>query len=113
MKFSEYKYERPSFEEINKKIISLINDMKKSENFEKFDKNIVEINKIRNHIESMKTLASLKYSINTHDEKISLENRYWDEHGPEYKKIDKIFYETIVNSDFENRNRTKVWEAFL
>ena len=112
MKFSEYKYERPSFEEINKKIISLINDMKKSENFEKFDKNIVEINKIRNQVESMKTLASINYSINTHDEKISIENRYWDEYGPEYKKIDKIFYETIVNSDFKTDIEAKYGKHF-
>lgn len=112
MKFSEYKYERPSFEEINKKIISLINDMKKSENFEKFDENIVEINKIRNHVESMKTLASINYSINTHDEKISIENRYWDEYGPEYKKIDKIFYETIVNSDFKTDIEAKYGKHF-
>lgn len=112
MKFSEYKYERPSFEEINKKIISLINDMKKSDNFEKFDKNIVEINKIRNHVESMKTLASINYSINTHDEKISIENRYWDEYGPEYKKIDKIFYETIVNSDFKTDIEAKYGKHF-
>ena len=112
MKFSEYKYERPSFEEINKKIISLINDMKKSENFEKFDKNIVEINKIRNHVESMKTLASINYSINTHDEKIAIENRYWDERGPEYKKIDKLFYEAIVNSDFEKEIEQKYGKHF-
>ena len=112
MKFSEYKYERPSFEEINKKIISLINDMKKSDNFEKFDKNIVEINKIRNHVESMKTLASINYSINTHDEKIAIENRYWDEYAPEYKKIDKIFYETIVNSDFKTDIEAKYGKHF-
>lgn len=112
MKFSEYKYERPNFKEINKKIISLINDMKKSDNFEKFDKNIVEINKIRNHVESMKTLASINYSINTHDEKIAIENRYWDEYGPEYKKIDKIFYETIVNSDFKTDIESKYGKHF-
>ena len=112
MKFSEYKYERPSFDDINKKIVSLIDEMKKSNDFEEFDKNIVEINKIRNHIESMKTLASLKYSINTHDESISLENKYWDEHGPEYKKIDKLFYEAIVNSNFEKEIEQKYGKHF-
>ena len=112
MKFSEYKYERPSFDDINKKIVSLIDEMKKSNDFEEFDKNIVEINKIRNHVESMKTLASLKYSINTHDESISLENKYWDERGPEYKKIDKLFYEAIVNSDFEKEIEQKYGKHF-
>ena len=112
MKFSEYKYERPSFDDINKKIVSLIDEMKKSNDFEEFDKNIVEINKIRNHIESMKTLASLKYSINTHDESISLENKYWDERGPEYKKIDKLFYEAIVNSNFEKEIEQKYGKHF-
>ena len=112
MKFSEYKYERPSFDDINKKIVSLIDEMKKSNDFEEFDKNIVEINKIRNHVESMKTLASLKYSINTHDESISLENKYWDERGPEYKKIDKLFYEAIVNSNFEKEIEQKYGKHF-
>ena len=112
MKFSEYKYERPSFDDINKKIVLLIDEMKKSNDFEEFDKNIVEINKIRNHVESMKTLASLKYSINTHDESISLENKYWDERGPEYKKIDKLFYEAIVNSDFEKEIEQKYGKHF-
>ena len=112
MKFSEYKYERPSFDDINKKIVSLIDEMKKSNDFEEFDKNIVEINKIRNHVESMKTLASLKYSINTRDESIALENKYWDEHGPEYKKIDKLFYETIVNSSFEKEIEQKYGKHF-
>lgn len=112
MKFSEYKYERPDFEKINTKIVSLVNNMEECKSFEAFDNNIVEINKIRNHVESMKTLASINYSINTHDESISIENKYWDEYGPEYKKIDKIFYEAIVNSDFKEEIENKYGRHF-
>ncbi|WP_414697803.1 M3 family oligoendopeptidase [Peptacetobacter sp. AB845] len=112
MKFSEYKYERPDFEKINTKIVSLVNSMSECKSFEAFDNNIVEINKIRNHVESMKTLASINYSINTHDESISIENKYWDEYGPEYKKIDKIFYEAIVNSDFKEEIENKYGRHF-
>ena len=112
MKFSEYKYERPDFEKINTKIVSLVNNMSECKSFEAFDNNIVEINKIRNHVESMKTLASINYSINTHDESISIENKYWDEYGPEYKKIDKIFYEAIVNSDFKEEIENKYGRHF-
>lgn len=112
MKFSDYKYERPDLNLINNKIISLVKKMEKCDNFEEFDKNIVEINKIRNHIESMKTLASLKYSINTQDAKIAEENRYWDENSPEYKKIDKIFYEAIVKSTFKREIEEKYGKHF-
>lgn len=112
MKFSEYKYERPDFEKINTKIVSLVNNMAECKSFEAFDNNIVEINKIRNHVESMKTLASINYSINTHDESISIENKYWDEYAPEYKKIDKIFYEAIVNSDFKEEIENKYGRHF-
>ena len=112
MKFSEYKYERPDFEKINTKIVSLVNNMSECKSFEAFDNNIVEINKIRNHVESMKTLASINYSINTHDESISIENKYWDEYGPEYKKIDKIFYEAITNSDFKEGIENKYGRHF-
>ena len=112
MKFSEYKYERPDFEKINTKIVSLVNNMAECKSFEAFDNNIVEINKIRNHVESMKTLASINYSINTHDESISIENKYWDEYGPEYKKIDKIFYEAITNSGFKEEIENKYGRHF-
>ena len=112
MKFSEYKYERPDFEKINTKIVSLVNNMSECKSFEAFDNNIVEINKIRNHVESMKTLASINYSINTHDESISIENKYWDEYGPEYKKIDKIFYEAITNSGFKEEIENKYGRHF-
>ena len=112
MKFSEYKYERPDFEKINTKIVSLVNSMSECKSFEAFDNNIVEINKIRNHVESMKTLASINYSINTHDESISIENKYWDEYGPEYKKIDKIFYEAITNSGFKEEIENKYGRHF-
>ena len=112
MKFSEYKYERTDFEKINTKIVSLVNNMAECKSFEAFDNNIVEINKIRNHVESMKTLASINYSINTHDESISIENKYWDEYGPEYKKIDKIFYEAITNSGFKEEIENKYGRHF-
>ena len=112
MKFSEYKYERPDFEKINTKIVSLVNNMAECKSFEAFDNNIVEINKIRNHVESMKTLASINYSINTHDESISIENKYWDEYAPEYKKIDKIFYEAITNSGFKEEIENKYGRHF-
>ena len=112
MKFSEYKYERTDFEKINTKIVSLANNMAECKSFEAFDNNIVEINKIRNHVESMKTLASINYSINTHDESISIENKYWDEYGPEYKKIDKIFYEAITNSGFKEEIENKYGRHF-
>ena len=112
MKFSEYKYERTDFEKINTKIVSLVNNMAECKSFEAFDNNIVEINKIRNHVESMKTLASINYSINTHDESISIENKYWDEYAPEYKKIDKIFYEAITNSGFKEEIENKYGRHF-
>ena len=112
MKFSEYKYERTDFEKINTKIVSLVNDMAECKILKNLIINIVEINKIRNHVESMKTLASINYSINTHDESISIENKYWDEYGPEYKKIDKIFYEAIVNSDFKEEIENKYGRHF-
>lgn len=112
MKFSEYEYKRPDFKEINKKILSIIKNMENCDKFEEFDNNIVEINKIRNHVESMKTLISIKYSINTHDENIALENKYWDEYGPEYKKTDKLFYEAILNSSFEKEIKEKYGNHF-
>lgn len=101
MKFQEYKYERPNYEEIKESFLDLVNKIKSADSYKKQYKYIMELNDIRKHIETMSTLASIRNSINTADEFYEKETNYWDEHGPLYTELNSDFYKAIVNSKFK------------
>ena len=101
MKFQEYKYERPNYEEIKESFLDLVNKIKSADSYKKQYKYIMELNDIRKHIETMSTLASIRNSINTADEFYEKETNYWDEHGPLYTELNSGFYKAIVNSKFK------------
>ena len=68
MKFKDYKYERPNYEEIKKSFLDLVNKIKTADNYKNQHTYIMELNNIRKHIETMSTLASIRNSINTADD---------------------------------------------
>lgn len=102
MKFSQYKYERSSYEDIKDKFIKLVDKINKSTNYEEQKNYIVQLNEIRNDIQSNSTIASIRYSIDTSDEYYEEEKKYWDEYMPLYEDLNCEFYKAIVNSQFKN-----------
>ncbi len=101
MKFSEFKYERPNYDQNKKQILELVKKIKASCNYNEQRKNIDELNEIRNNIETMSTLCSIRNSINTQDEFYEKEKAYWDEYSPLYEEINSDFYQSIVDSKFK------------
>ena len=65
MKFSDYKYERPIYEEVKKEFISIIDKINNSCTYEEQKENIKKLNILRNNVETMATLSSIRHSINT------------------------------------------------
>ena len=102
MKFSQYKYERSSYEDIKDKFIKLVDKINKSTNYEDRKNYILQLNEIRNDIQSNSTIASIRYSIDTSDEYYEEEKKYWDEYMPLYEDLNCEFYKAIVNSQFKN-----------
>lgn len=101
MKFSQYKYERSSYENIKEDFTKLVDKINNSNTYEEQKKYILELNKIRNDIQSNSTIASIRYSIDTSDEYYEQEKKYWDEYMPFYEDLNCDFYKAIVNSKFK------------
>ena len=101
MKFSQYKYERSSYENIKEDFTKLVDKINNSNTYEEQKKYILELNKIRNDIQSNSTIASIRYSIDTSDEYYEEEKKYWDEYMPFYEDLNCDFYKAIVNSKFK------------
>ena len=101
MKFSEFKYERPNYEKYKEVFIEFIKNIHDSSTYKEQKKYIENINKLRNNIESMQTICSIRNSINTEDEFYDTEKNYWDEYLPFYEELNSLFYKEIVNSKFK------------
>lgn len=101
MKFSEFKYERPNYEENKIQINKLIEKINNSSTYKEQREYIDNLNKIRNDIETMSTICSIRTSINTQDVFYEKETEYWDEYSPLYEDINSYFYKAIINSKFK------------
>ena len=102
MKFNEYKYEHLDLEKIKKEFSELIKSFEKAENVERQVNAFDEIIKLRNHIETMQTLVSVRHSIDTNDEFYDKENEYMDEISPILFGFTNDFYKALVNSKFKD-----------
>ena len=102
MKFNEYKYEHLDLEKIKKEFSELIESFEKAENVEGQVNAFDEIIKLRNHIETMQTLVSIRHSIDTNDEFYDKENEYMDEISPILFGFTNDFYKALVNSKFKD-----------
>jgi M3 family oligoendopeptidase len=113
MKFSEFKYERPNYEEYKEKFTVLINELKAADSSDKQLKSISRINEIRNNIETMGTLSHIRYTINTEDKFYDEEKSYWDEYSPLYDELNSIFYNELVHSKFRKQLEEKLGKQFF
>ncbi len=102
MKFSDFKYERPVYESNKKEFNNIIKKISESNTYKEQKENIDILNKLRNSIETMSTIASIRHSINTEDEFYEKERVYWDEYSPLYEELNSLFYKEVVNSKFKD-----------
>ena len=102
MKFNEYEYEHLDLEKIKAEFSRLIESFKKAKNMKGQVAAFDEIIKLRNHIETMQTLVSIRHSVDTNDEFYDKENEYIDEISPILFGFTNDFYKTLVNSRFKD-----------
>jgi hypothetical protein len=113
MKFSEFKYERPNYEQVKAELMILIEKLKKADNLESQYEYIGRINAVRNYIQTMSTLVEIRHTINTADEYYDKEQSYWDEYSPLYSEINSVFYKELVNSKFRTQLEERLGKQFF
>ncbi|RDY24488.1 M3 family oligoendopeptidase [Romboutsia maritimum] len=113
MKFSEFEYKRPSYKDVKLQLLDLLNNFNNVCTYKEQSKLISDINIIRNDVESMSTIASIRYSINTLDIFYEQEREYWDEYSPLYEELNSLFYKAIVNSKFKDDIKKEFGNQFF
>ncbi len=107
MKFNDYKYVRPDMAEVEKSFETLIESFKSAESFEAQDKVMTEINQLRNNLETMMVLVSIRHSVDTTDAFYEEENNFMDENTPIYQGMVSKYYEALVVSKFRSELENK------
>ncbi|OON98080.1 MAG: oligoendopeptidase F, partial [Candidatus Epulonipiscium fishelsonii] len=100
MKFKDFKYERPDFNQFKERVIALIQDMQDADTASDQIDIIKKIHKHHSSISTLNTISSIRHTINTKDEFYSKENGYWDEYSPLYSEIELMFQKALISSKF-------------
>lgn len=103
MKFSDFIYYRPQIEDLRNQFNSLIQEFKSTDSIEKQSDIIAEINSIRMDFESMKSIAFIKYTIDTSDKSNQDEQDYFDDVSPEYNELVSEYYQALSASKFKDK----------
>jgi len=107
MNFNDYKYERIDIDAVKKQFEELIESFSKADSAEKQCKIMDKVINLRNHIDTMITLVSIRHSINTADDFYDKENDYCDEISPLLYGFTTDFYEALVTSKFRKELEDK------
>ncbi|MCY0902025.1 MAG: M3 family oligoendopeptidase, partial [Firmicutes bacterium] len=102
MKFTEFPYERPEISDYEKHMTALIDAFAASQSAQEQLDMVAGINKLRSEFASMRTIASIRHSIDTADEFYEAEQAYYDEVGPIVQKFSNHFYQILLSSPFRD-----------
>ena len=79
MKFSEYAYKRPVFEDVKEQQLKLIAELGYAKSFEQAEKAFLDSEKLNRSVQTMGTLASMRFTLNTADGFYKAEQEFWPE----------------------------------
>ena len=102
MKFSEIEYIQLNFEEIKERYINLINELKNTKTCKEALDIIKKINEIDTEFATYSTLASIRNSIDTSDEKYEKAQEFFDEVSPQYQELATNYYKVLISLPFKD-----------
>ncbi|MDO5716661.1 MAG: M3 family oligoendopeptidase [Tissierellia bacterium] len=98
LKFSEFKYVRPDFQEIETVIKEQTKDLKEALTTDEALHAYRRVSSINQEAESMMTLANIRHTIDTTDEFYDKEVEYHNENAPRIQESDVEFQRAFLNS---------------
>ncbi|EPZ52876.1 hypothetical protein N007_19170 [Alicyclobacillus acidoterrestris ATCC 49025] len=113
MKFSEYVYERPDMEAVEKQFQSLVQQLREATSAAAQNDRIEEILKLRSRLSTMSNLVEVRNSIDTRDAFYKAEKQFFDENSPRIEALNQLFYQAIVESPFRRELADRWGEQLL
>lgn len=113
MKFNDLPYQRPDIKSTTKELNTLIEKLSNASSANEQLAVMDEIRSVRTEFETLKSLVSIRHSLDTKDEFYDQENKYFDENIPDYSAVITEYYKTLVKSEFKEDLSNKYGDHFL
>lgn len=107
MRFEEFTYKRPNFEEISTAFENALKEFNGSQSVSEQSEAMSEINRIRNEVDTMFNICYIRHSIDTNDEFYKAEQDYLDELAPNIEGLITKYYESLLQSPFRKELEAK------
>ena len=103
MKFSEFEYRRLDYEDMKSEYEKYLSQLAKQQDPDKFMSIFNDFNTYRGHLDSMRTLCSIRHTINTADEFYDVENEYWDNTTPKIQAYEAQLAKLMLDCPFKDK----------
>ncbi len=113
MKFHEYPYTRPDYEQYKVKAKALMEQFSQAKDSNEQIAILKQINTLEGNLETMAVLSSIRHSIDTTDAFYEEENNFWDEYTPLFAELSNELSKLIVSSKFLNELKEKFPKQFF
>lgn len=101
-KFSDIEYKRPDITRLEKDFTDKLERMKNAQSAHEQFEILKEINVLRNEFETMKTVARIRFTIDTQDPFYNKEQEHFDNISPVYDGFRFRLYEVLLCSEFRS-----------
>lgn len=113
MKFSEIEYVQLDFEVIKEQYINLIKELKETKTCEEALNVVSKINALDTEFSSYGTLASIRNSIDTSNEKYEKAQEFFDEVSPQYQDLATNYYRVLISLPFKDELKEKLGDLLF
>ncbi len=100
MKFSDYHYERPQFESLERNFKDLLEEFRTAASADEQDRIFTRINELRDEFVTQNSIAEVRHSIDTSDEFYDGEQNFFDEINPRFSQLKDLLFEALIQSPF-------------
>lgn len=102
MKFSDYTYTRPNYEQVKANFTDLVARLKEATSLEETREVVSQISAILNQIDTQYNLWMIRHSIDMTDSFYNEETTFWNQYTPLFDELTTSYYSVIVNSPFRS-----------
>ena len=106
-KFKDFKYKRPDLELFKKEFNALLSEFNNANGFESQYNILKKINDHRKDFDTMSTISSIRYTIDTKDKFYSEEHDYFDRIMPDYSGLINELKKSMLKSKFRSELEVK------
>jgi len=107
MKFPDFTYQRPDVVAFEAEFATCLKTFTEAASFALQDEAMAAINELRQRFDSMTQIASIRHTMNTHDEFYKAEQDFFDEAEPVYQGMIVKYYAALTNSKFRAELESK------